>query len=71
MYECCSQALLTPGDADDLAGKVEEAWAHPEEMAAMGRAARAEYEAKYTGRAQLRNADGDLSDGDLSKGAGG
>jgi glycosyltransferase involved in cell wall biosynthesis len=36
------------GDADDLAAKVEWAWAHPEEMAAMGRAARAEYEAKYT-----------------------
>jgi glycosyltransferase involved in cell wall biosynthesis len=39
---------FTPGDADDLAQKVEWAWIHPEEMAAMGRAARAEYEAKYT-----------------------
>jgi glycosyltransferase involved in cell wall biosynthesis len=39
---------FTPGDADDLAAKVEWAWTHPEEMAAMGRAARAEYEAKYT-----------------------
>ena len=39
---------FTPGDAGDLAVKVEWAWAHPEEMAAMGRAARAEYEAKYT-----------------------
>ena len=39
---------FTPGDADDLAAKVKWAWAHPEEMAAMGRAARAEYEAKYT-----------------------
>ena len=39
---------FTPGNADDLAAKVEWAWAHPEEMAAMGRAARAEYEAKYT-----------------------
>jgi len=38
----------TPGDAGDLAQKVEWAWTHPEEMAAMGRAARAEYEAKYT-----------------------
>jgi len=37
-----------PGDAEDLARKVEWAWTHPEEMAAMGRAARAEYEAKYT-----------------------
>ena len=40
---------FTPGDAEDLAAKVEWAWNHPEEMAAMGRAARAEYEAKYTG----------------------
>jgi glycosyltransferase involved in cell wall biosynthesis len=39
---------FTPGDSDDLAAKVGWAWAHPEEMAAMGRAARAEYEAKYT-----------------------
>lgn len=39
---------FTPGDPDDLAAKVAWAWTHPEEMAAMGRAARAEYEAKYT-----------------------
>jgi len=39
---------FTPGNADDLAAKVEWAWAHSEEMAAMGCAARAEYEAKYT-----------------------
>jgi glycosyltransferase involved in cell wall biosynthesis len=39
---------FTPGDPEDLAAKVEWAWAHPEEMAAMGRAARREYEAKYT-----------------------
>jgi glycosyltransferase involved in cell wall biosynthesis len=39
---------FTPGDPDDLAAKVEWAWTHPEEMAEMGRAARAEYEAKYT-----------------------
>jgi glycosyltransferase involved in cell wall biosynthesis len=37
-----------PGNPGDLAAKVEWAWAHPVEMAAMGRAARAEYEAKYT-----------------------
>jgi glycosyltransferase involved in cell wall biosynthesis len=37
-----------PGDPDDLAAKVRWAWAHPEQMAAMGRAARAEYESKYT-----------------------
>jgi len=39
---------FTPGDPEDLARKVEWAWTHPEEMAAMGRAARTEYEAKYT-----------------------
>lgn len=39
---------FTAGDAEDLAKKVEWAWTHPEEMAEMGRAARAEYEAKYT-----------------------
>jgi glycosyltransferase involved in cell wall biosynthesis len=36
------------GDPDDLAAKVEWAWSHSNEMDAMGRAARAEYEAKYT-----------------------
>jgi glycosyltransferase involved in cell wall biosynthesis len=39
---------FTPGDAGDLAAKVEWACTHPVEMSAMGRAARAEYEAKYT-----------------------
>jgi glycosyltransferase involved in cell wall biosynthesis len=39
---------FNPGDPDDLAAKVEWLWTHPEETAAMGRAARAEYEAKYT-----------------------
>jgi len=39
---------FTPGDADDLAAKVEWVWNHPEQMRAMGRAARGEYEAKYT-----------------------
>jgi glycosyltransferase involved in cell wall biosynthesis len=39
---------FSPGDADDLTAKVEWAWTHPREMEAMGRAARAEYEAKYT-----------------------
>ncbi len=37
-----------PGDPVDLATKIEWAWVHHEEMAAMGRAARAQYEAKYT-----------------------
>ena len=39
---------FTPGNADDLAAKVDWAWTHPKEMEAMGRAARAEYETKYT-----------------------
>lgn len=39
---------FTPGDADDLAAKVEWACTHPDQMKAMGRAARLEYEAKYT-----------------------
>jgi len=37
-----------PGDADDLAAKVEWAWTHPREMVEMGREARQEYEVKYT-----------------------
>jgi glycosyltransferase involved in cell wall biosynthesis len=39
---------FTPGDADDLAKKVEWAWAHPKEMRDMGRNAHKEYETKYT-----------------------
>ena len=40
--------LFRPGDAEDLASKVNWAWEHPEEMKRMGRAARLEYETKYT-----------------------
>lgn len=40
--------LFRPGDAEDLAAKVEWALAHPEEMARMRGEARAEYLAKYT-----------------------
>ena len=40
--------LFTPGDARDLAAKIEWALAHPEAMRDMGRAARAEYLARYT-----------------------
>jgi glycosyltransferase involved in cell wall biosynthesis len=40
--------LFTPGNAKDLAAKIAWAESHPEEMARMGRAARAEYEMKYT-----------------------
>jgi glycosyltransferase involved in cell wall biosynthesis len=38
---------FTAGDADDLADKVEWAWTHPDEIAGMGHAARAEFEAHY------------------------
>jgi glycosyltransferase involved in cell wall biosynthesis len=38
------------GDARDLASKVEWMWTHAKEREAMGRAARAEYEAKYTAK---------------------
>lgn len=39
---------FTPGDAEDLASKVEWAWDHLTELATMGREARREYEARYT-----------------------
>jgi glycosyltransferase involved in cell wall biosynthesis len=39
---------VVPGDAADLAAKVEWAWTHPQEMQVMGEAARKEFEAKYT-----------------------
>ena len=38
----------TPADPVDLARKVEWAWAHPDEICAMGKEARKEYESKYT-----------------------
>ena len=38
---------FTPGDAQDLAAKVEWALRNPQEMEELGRAGRAEYEAKY------------------------
>ena len=37
-----------PGDAEDLADKVDWAWTHPHEMDVMGNRARMEYRAKYT-----------------------
>ena len=40
--------LFTPGDAGDLAAKVEWAAAHPDELGRMRREARAEFEARYT-----------------------
>ncbi len=39
---------LRPNDSGDLAAAAEWAWAHPGEMAAMGREARREFERKYT-----------------------
>jgi glycosyltransferase involved in cell wall biosynthesis len=43
--------LFEPGNSDDLAEKVRWAHEHPEAMRAMGKAARAEFEAKYTEQA--------------------
>jgi glycosyltransferase involved in cell wall biosynthesis len=39
---------FNPGDPEDLARTVDWAWEHPAELAAMGRAARAQYESRYT-----------------------
>jgi glycosyltransferase involved in cell wall biosynthesis len=39
---------FNPGDPEDLAAKVEWGWSHPQDMKAMGRNARAEYETNYT-----------------------
>jgi glycosyltransferase involved in cell wall biosynthesis len=43
--------LVTPADPQDLAARVRWAFEHPSELAALGRAARAEYEAHYTAAA--------------------
>lgn len=40
--------LFNPGDEQDLAAKLAWAESHPQDMIRMGRAARAEYEARYT-----------------------
>jgi glycosyltransferase involved in cell wall biosynthesis len=48
VHDQCTGLHFTSGDPSDLAAKVEWAWSHPSEMNAMGRVARAEYEAKYT-----------------------
>jgi glycosyltransferase involved in cell wall biosynthesis len=39
---------FAPLDSDDLATKVDWAWAHPEQMERMGKEARREYQTKYT-----------------------
>lgn len=41
-------SLFQPGDSVDLAAKITTLWQQPQTLAAMGRAARAEFEAKYT-----------------------
>ncbi len=44
----CTGLHFTPGDAQDLARKVEWAWEHPAELVKMGRAGRAKYESDFT-----------------------
>src|SRR5262249_43459516 len=51
--EGASGLLFRPGDADDLARKVEWMWQQSERVSAMGRCARLEYETKYTGPQNL------------------
>jgi glycosyltransferase involved in cell wall biosynthesis len=46
--------LFNPADATDLAAKIAWAESHPERMLEMGRAARAEYDAKYTPKRNYR-----------------
>lgn len=48
VHEGMTGLLFNPGDPVDLAAKIAWAESHPQEMKEMGRAARAEYEAKYT-----------------------
>jgi glycosyltransferase involved in cell wall biosynthesis len=43
-----------PGNAADLAAKVEWAWVHQGKMEEMGRAARCQFEEKYTRAANYR-----------------
>lgn len=45
--------LFNPGDTRDLAARMRWAHAHPDEMAAMGRTARQEYERRYTAASNL------------------
>lgn len=49
----CTGLHFMPGDAENLAAKAEWAWMHPREMEAMGRAARTEFETKYTATSAL------------------
>jgi len=45
---------FTPGKPEELARTVEWSWSHPEEMRAMGHAARQDYEQKYTAEQNYR-----------------
>jgi glycosyltransferase involved in cell wall biosynthesis len=45
---------FNPGDAEDLASKMDWAWDHPEAMREMGRKARREYETRYTAAENYR-----------------
>jgi glycosyltransferase involved in cell wall biosynthesis len=47
--------FFRPGDAADLADRVRWATAHPDEMAAMGRRARREYEVRYSAESNYRD----------------
>jgi glycosyltransferase involved in cell wall biosynthesis len=51
----CTGLHFTPGDAEDLAAKVEWAWTHPLEMETMGWAARVEFDTKYNAGAALKH----------------
>lgn len=47
-------ALFAPGNAPDLLATVRQLWARPEQLAALGAGARAEFDAKYTAEVNLR-----------------
>ena len=48
VYDRRTGLLFEPGNAEDLADKVNWLWSHPDESEAMGREARQEFELKYT-----------------------
>jgi len=50
----CTGLQFNPGDAQDLASKVERLWTRPNEMAAMGKLGRREYEEKYTAESSCK-----------------
>ena len=44
----CTGLHFNPGDAEDLAAKLDLLWTQPSQLIAMGRAAREEYKRSYT-----------------------